>query len=277
MSRLSTTFARLRSSGRVALMPFATAGDPDLLTTRRLVEAYAAAGADIVELGLPFSDPVADGPTIQRSTERALRAGTTTDEVLELVRQLSPTVPTVLLAYYNCIYRYGEERFAARAAACGLDGVIVPDLPPEEAASLRRHTQAHGIDLIHLVAPTSTDRRIRTIAASTSGFLYCVAVTGVTGARDRLAPELHSYLHRVRQLTDVPLAVGFGISGRDQAVAVAEVADGVIVASALIDRMHQAADVDTGIRNAVGLVRELREALDWVAAGHPGPVGSEVQ
>lgn len=268
MSRFSAAFERCKREGRAALMPYITAGDPGLPWTERLIEALLDAGADMIELGVPYSDPLADGPTVQAAGQRALEAGTTIAGIFELIRKVRERrdEPIGLLVYYNCIFRWGEARFVAEAAKSGVDGLIVPDLPPESAASLDSLAASHGIDLIYLVAPTSTRERIRLIAQRGRGFLYCVSLTGVTGARERLSGELLPFLSRVREeMTamgkDLPLAVGFGISTPEHAAAAGRAAEGVIVGSALIDRFHRAPGPEEGLAECAAFVRELRGAL----------------
>lgn len=249
-------------------MPYITAGDPDLEWTRRLIDALFGAGADMIELGVPYSDPLADGPTVQAAGQRALAAGTTVAGIFDLVRSVRErrNEPIALLVYYNCIFRWGEERFVAQAAESGVDGLIVPDLPPESAGDLDAIAASRGVDLVYLVAPTSTPGRIRLIAKKGKGFLYCVSLTGVTGARERLSGELAPFIARVREEMaamgkDLPLAVGFGISTPEHAAAVGRLADGVIVGSALIDRFHQSPTPEEGVDRCVAFIEEIRRAL----------------
>lgn len=267
MSRIRQAFAAAARAGRPAVMPYVTAGDPNLTVTAELLPALVEAGADIVELGVPYSDPLSDGPTNQRAAQRALLAGTTVAGVLDTVAQARDrglAIPIVLLVYYNCIYRHGEAAFVQRAAAAGVDGLIVPDLPPEEAASLRAVAQAAGLDLVPLAAPTSTDDRLALIGRVASGFIYCVSVTGVTGARSTLPPELAAFLQRVRQATGgrVPLAVGFGISAPEHVREVGRLADGVIIGSALVERLEKAASPQAAVEEAAALVRAMRRAAE---------------
>jgi len=267
MSRIRQAFAAAARAGRPAVMPYVTAGDPNLTVTAELLPALVEAGADIVELGVPYSDPLADGPTNQRAAQRALLAGTTVAGVLDTVAQARDrglAIPIVLLVYYDCIYRHGEAAFVQRAAAAGVDGLIVPDLPPEEAASLRAVAQAAGLDLVPLAAPTSTDDRLALIGRVASGFIYCVSVTGVTGARSTLPPELAAFLQRVRQATGgrVPLAVGFGISAPEHVREVGRLADGVIIGSALVERLEKAASPQAAVEEAAALVRAMRRAAE---------------
>ena len=236
MSRLGATFATLRQRGERALIPYFTAGDPSLGVTRRLVIEAAKRGADIIELGIPFSDPLADGPVVQRATQRALATGVTLPRVLELVREMrgEVTAPLVFLSYYNPILAFGLKAFCRTAVEAGVDGVIVADLPPEEAGPLHVEAEAAGLELIHLVAPTSTPDRMRKIAKATGSFIYMVSLTGVTGTRAELPPDLAQHLRALRGITTKPICVGFGISGPEQAGAVAHFADGVIVGSAIV-------------------------------------------
>ncbi len=237
MSRLADTFAALRARRERALIPYFTAGDPSLADTRRLVVEVVRRGADVVELGVPFSDPLADGPVIQRAGQRALAAGVTVPRVLELVRDLRSgdvEVPLVLLTYYNPILAFGLEAFARAAAGAGVDGVIVADLPPEEAGPLAAEAGRAGIDLVHMVAPTSTPARMRLIASRSRGFVYFVSLTGVTGVRAALAPDLERQLRTLRAVTTRPICVGFGISTPEHAAVIGRHADGVIVGSAVV-------------------------------------------
>ncbi len=240
IARIGEAFARAKAAGRAAFIPYITVGHPDRETVAAVVPALIAAGADIVELGVPFSDPLADGPVIQRSTQAALANGVTLDICLDAVRNLRKaglTAPIVFLGYTNPIVQKGEEPFAAMCERAGVDGVIVADLPPEEAGDLRAACDRHGIALIAMLAPTSTERRIAQVAALATGFVYCVGVTGVTGARDALALDLRGYLERVRAKVSVPIAVGFGISRPEHVASVGAMADGVIVGSALVQRL----------------------------------------
>jgi tryptophan synthase alpha chain len=244
MTRIGTVFATLRKRGERALIPYFTAGDPSLAATRQLVIEAARRGADLVELGIPFSDPLADGPVIQRATQRALAAGATLPRVLELARELrgDMATPLIFLTYYNPVLAFGLKAFCRTAADAGVDGVIVGDLPPEEAGPLRAEAKPAGLDLIHLVAPTSTPERMRKIAKATGGFLYMVSLTGVTGARTELPPDLDTYLRALRGITTKPVCVGFGISTPEQAALVGRHADGVIVGSAIVKLVEQYRD-----------------------------------
>lgn len=245
LTRIAAAFAAARAGGRAALMPYFTLGYPDLPTSEAIVRAVAEAGADLIELGVPFSDPLADGPTIQHSTQVALAHGTTVAGCLALAGRLRAAgvqQPLVLMGYVNPFLAYGIDRLAADAAAAGIDGFIVPDLPPEEAAELQAACAARGLAQIYLLAPTSTPERIAAVAAQAAGFIYLVSLTGVTGARAALPTDLAGFIARVREVTPLPLAVGFGIATREQAHAVGKLADGVIVGSALIKAAGDAAD-----------------------------------
>jgi tryptophan synthase alpha chain len=236
MSRLTETFAALRRRGERALIPYFTAGDPSLAATRSLVIEAAKRGADVIELGVPFSDPVADGPVIQRAVQRALAAGTTMPRVLEMVREVRAevNVPIVFLTYYNPILSFGLEAWTRAAVAAGADGVLVADLPPEEAAPLRAAASAAGLDLSHFASPTSTPERMRKVARATGAFIYLVSLTGVTGERRDLPPDLAEHLRALRAVTTKPVCVGFGISTPEHAAMVGALADGVIVGSAIV-------------------------------------------
>ncbi len=236
MSRLDATFDRLRASGERGLVAYFTAGDPSLAATRLLVREAERRGADVIELGVPFSDPLADGPVIQRAAMRALQGGTSLPRVLELVADVRTdvTVPLVLLTYYNPLVAFGLDAFAQAAARAGVDGVIVADLPAEEAGPLAAECETSGLDLVQLVAPTSTAQRLRRIARQSRGFIYLVSLTGVTGARQELPPELAAQVRALRRVTRKPVCVGFGIGTPEQAATVGALADGVVVGSAIV-------------------------------------------
>jgi tryptophan synthase alpha chain len=237
MSRISDRFRELRAAGRKALVVYLMAGDPDLETTGRLVERLESAGADVIELGVPFTDPLADGPVIQAANERALAAGVTLDAILDLVRRLRDRtrIPLLLMTYYNPIFRAGEAEVARRAVEAGVDGMLITDLPPEEAAEWKAAADAAGLDTIFLLAPTSTPERIRLGAGMASGFVYCVSRTGVTGAREELPKDLQALLERIRAGTDAPIAVGFGVSRPEHVRRIGEWCDGAVVGSAVVD------------------------------------------
>lgn len=260
MRRIEATFNRLREKGEKALITFITAGDPDLETTAALVRAMAGAGADIIELGVPFSEPVADGPVIQQASQRALDGGVTLRGILAMVRALRRDVglPLVLMSYYNPVYQFGLDRFAREAAAAGADGLIVPDLPVEESGPLLAATDREGLALIPLAAPTSTPARLRRIAATARGFLYCVAVTGVTGARQR-PEEVRRLAAEVKRVCSVPVVVGFGVATPVQAAEVGALADGVVVGTAIVREV--AGGGPDMVDRVAGLTRELKAAL----------------
>ncbi|MBI3912349.1 MAG: tryptophan synthase subunit alpha [Armatimonadetes bacterium] len=237
MSRISDCFTELRAAGRTGLVIYICAGDPDLETTRRLVPALEAAGADLIELGVPFTDPLADGPSIQRATERALASGTTLPAILEMVAELrrETQVPLLLMTYYNPVFRYGMERTAAEARAAGVDGFLITDLPPEEAGEWQPIAADQGLETIFLLTPTSTPERIHLASRLASGFIYCVSRMGVTGARAALPPDLHDLLRRIRAGTDLPVAVGFGVSQPEHVRQIGKWADAAVVGSAVVN------------------------------------------
>jgi tryptophan synthase alpha chain len=246
----------------MGLVAFLTAGDPSLAATEALVLALAEAGADVIELGVPFSDPVADGPAIQRSSERALRAGTTLNGVLELVKSLrrKTDVALVLFSYYNPVLQMGVAEFAQRAAAAGVDGVLITDLTPEEGEEFRRVLASQGLDTIFLAAPTSTDERLARIAASSSGFLYVISRTGVTGVKDSLPEDLPALMRRVRRATQLPIAVGFGISLPGQVSLLGGLADAAVVGSALVEEIERAATLEAAVAAVGARARSLKQA-----------------
>jgi len=260
--RIRSAFEALRSSGELGIVAYITAGDPSLDATLKFVLALAEAGADVIELGVPFSDPLADGPTIQRASERALKAGTTLASVLELVRRIrkSSQVPLVLFSYYNPILQMGLEKFASAAASAGADGVLATDLTPEESEDYRCIMRLHNLDTIFLGAPTSTDERLAKIAACSSGFLYLISRTGVTGAKDALPDDLPELLRRTRGVTPLPIAVGFGISLPGHVSVLGGLADAAVVGSALVSEIEKAKSVDAAATALAERVRLLKEA-----------------
>jgi len=262
MNRIDERFRRLREAGERALMPYLTAGDPDLATTSSLILEFEKRGADLVEIGVPFSDPLADGVTIQRASQRALLGGTTLRRILDMVGALRPQcgLPLVLMSYANPIFHFGFVRFAKEAAVAGVDGLIVPDLPPEEAAELIDATTAHGVHTVFLLAPTSSRERVQKIAAASKGFIYYVSLRGVTGARAGISEDLEATVRMIRAETDKPLAVGFGISSPEQVRMVARVADGVIVGSAIVSLLEQTAGQADLLRRAGDFVALLKAA-----------------
>jgi len=261
-SRIARRFAELKNAGELGLVAYITAGDPSLEATERIVHALAEAGADVIELGVPFSDPLADGPTIQRASERALRGGATLAGVLDLVRKLraGTDVPLVLFSYFNPLLQMGLEKFAARAAEAGADGVLATDLTPEEAQDYCRVLRARGLDTIFLAAPTSTDERLRRIAAVSTGFLYLISRTGVTGAREELPEDLPALVRRARAATPLPIAVGFGISLPGHVSILGGLADAAVVGSALVSEIEKASSVDAAASDVAARVRLLKQA-----------------
>ena len=263
MSRIGSRFEALQRDGRRALIMYLTVGYPTREAALELVPAIVEAGADMIELGVPFSDPLADGATVQRATQIALQNGVGVGYCLQTVRELRAMgleAPFLFMGYYNPMLQYGLERFCVEAADAGLDGLIVPDLPPEESGPLHALCRDHGIDLIFLLAPTSTDDRIGEVAELASGFIYCVSLTGITGARAELPPELPQFLARARAATRMPLAVGFGISQPAHARQVAQLADGVVIGSALLNIVE--ATADRGTAEVRAFVAAMREAVD---------------
>jgi tryptophan synthase alpha chain len=262
LTRISRRFAGLRRTGGLGLVAYITAGDPSLAATERFVLALAEAGADVIELGMPFSDPVADGPVIQRASERALRGGTTFAGVLSLVSSLraKTDVPIVLFSYFNPVLQMGLEKFGDAAKEAGADGVLITDLIPEESGEYRAAMSSRGIDTIFLAAPTSTDERVALIAKSSSGFLYLISRTGVTGAKDKLPEELPALARRVRRFTELPIAVGFGISLPGHVSALGGLADAAVVGSALVEEIESAASVQAGADALAARVKLLKSA-----------------
>jgi len=263
-TRITRRFAELRETGELGIVAYITAGDPSLDATLEFVLALAEAGADVIELGVPFSDPIADGPTIQRASERALKAGATLHGVLELVRRIrqASQVPLVLFTYFNPILQMGLEKFASAAAQAGADGVLVTDLTPEESDDYRRILHAQNLDTIFLAAPTSDDARLRKISAATQGFLYLVSRTGVTGAKDALPDDLPGLLRRVRHHTQLPIAVGFGISLPGHVSVLGGLADAAVVGSTLVAAIEKAPSVEAAATALREKIRSLKEAAN---------------
>ncbi len=268
MSRIKNTFNRLKKKNETALIPYIMAGDPDLGTTRALIFEMEKAGCDIIELGAPFSDPLADGPTIQKAAIRSLRNNTRIADVLGLVAEVrkESKIPLILMTYYNLIFKYGEERFVGDAVAAGLDGLILPDLPPEEAATLMAAAKKEGLDTIFLLAPTSTEERIKLVSRVSQGFIYYVSLTGVTGAKLSAQHAIRDAVDRIKAVSDKPVAVGFGISSPGQAAEVAHGgADGVIVGSALVKIIEENIGRPELVPHAAAFVKALKQG---VLAGH---------
>lgn len=255
-----------RFKGRKAFITFITCGDPDLVATERYILTMARNGVDIVELGIPFSDPMAEGPVIQSANERALRSGTTTDDVFALARRLraASDLTLVIMTYANVVFSYGIERFLSAASAAGISGLILPDVPYEERGDFSAACDAAGVSLIPLIAPTSA-ARIAKIAATAQGFIYLVSSLGVTGVRDEIKTDLETIVTEIRRTTDLPVAIGFGISNPEQAAKMAKTADGVIIGSAIIRMIEQYGDDRDDADAAIArFVRDVRDALDRV-------------
>ncbi len=269
MSRIAARFATLKAESRGALIPFLEAGDPDLATAEAILHGMPAAGADLIEIGVPFTDPMADGPIIQAASKRGLAAGATLGRTLEMVarfRAADADTPVVLMGYLNPIDSYGPARFCADAAAAGVDGLIVVDLPSEEADLLEADAHAHGLDIIRLVAPTTADARLPLVLNNSSGFIYYVSITGVTGTRSASDADLAAALPRLRAVTNLPVAIGFGIRSPAQAASAVRIADGAVVASSLIETLARSLDAqgragpDT-VRLVLDQVRTLADGV----------------
>lgn len=267
MSRIQGVMAELKTAGRKALIPYITAGDPNLDTTLKLMHELVAKGADIIELGVPFSDPMADGPTIQLAYERALRQGVGLEDVLALVgrfREQDALTPIVLMGYMNPLEFMGYDHFVQSAVAAGVDGVLVVDMPPEECGDFTNTLHAHGLDSIFLLTPTTSDARAQAICAQSSGYVYYVSIKGVTGASTLDVQDVERQLNRLRQFTDLPIAVGFGIKSPADAAAVSRIADGVIVGSALVSviaemELHGADEISSQVST---IIANMRQAMD---------------
>jgi len=257
MNRIEKTFRRLKGQNRKGFIPYIMAGDPSLEKTRETVLLLERCGADIIELGVPFSDPLADGPTIQAAAQRALEQGVALKDVIGLVRALRKdcAVPVVLMTYYNPVFRYGDERFVKDAGDAGVDGVIIPDLPPDEAGGLIGAAKKAGLATIFLLAPTSTPERIRKVAKASQGFIYYVSMTGITGSKLLVDGTIQESIGNIRAASGKPVAVGFGVSTAGDARAVAEHADGVIIGSAIVKKLHESPE------SLEGFIRELRSAI----------------
>ncbi|MBD1600260.1 tryptophan synthase subunit alpha [Pseudomonas typographi] len=264
MSRLHTRFNELKAHNRAALVTFVTSGDPDYDTSLAILKGLPDAGADVIELGMPFTDPMADGPAIQLANIRALAAKQTLAKTLQMVRDFrvgNATTPLVLMGYYNPIHSYGVERFIAEASEAGVDGLIVVDLPPEHNGELCDPAQAAGLDFIRLTTPTTDDNRLPTVLTGSSGFVYYVSVAGVTGAGAATAEHVSDALARLRRHTDLPISVGFGIRTPEQAAAIARLAEGVVVGSALVDQIAKANHPGEAVEGVLGLCRQLAEGV----------------
>jgi tryptophan synthase alpha chain len=267
MGQIEESFSALKKEGRKAFVAYLTAGDPDLETTARLIPALEAAGVDIIEVGVPFSDPTADGPVIQAASRRALKQGASLEKILAMIVRLrkSSEIPVVLFTYYNPILSYGPERFAGDAATCGMDGILVVDLPPEEADELRQYSDPAGLAFITLIAPTTDPARAGKILRGATGFVYYISITGVTGTAVPRPDDVRRDVARLRQMTALPIAVGFGISTPAQAAAIAPLADGVVVGSALVRLIGEKGENAGLIAKASSFAGAIRRAID--AAG----------
>jgi tryptophan synthase alpha chain len=262
MSRIVSTFSSLRAQGEKALVIYLTAGDPSIEKTREIVLGLDAAGVDCLEIGVPFSDPTADGPIIQAASQRALKNGTTLAGILTMIESIRTVseIPIVLFGYYNPILNYGTERFAARAEEAGVDGILVVDLPPEEAHELRQYTDPKGIDCISLIAPTTNTERARMVASHASGFLYYISITGVTGTAKPQVEEVKKDVERIRKVTALPLVVGFGISTPQQASEIAPYADGIVIGSAVMRMIKENCDRFDVVSHVAHYARQMKEA-----------------
>ena len=264
MSRLEQRFADLKAEGRAALVTFVTAGDPGYDTSLAILKGLPAAGADVIELGMPFTDPMADGVAIQLATLRALEAGQTLAKTLQMVREFrkdNTATPIVLMGYYNPIHRFGVEAFVAQASEAGVDGLIIVDLPPEHDAELATPAQTAGIDFIRLTTPTTDDTRLPQVLAHSSGFVYYVSVAGVTGAGSATTEHVTSAIERLRRHTSLPISVGFGIRTPEQAAAIARLAEGVVVGSALVDKIAKAPTEGQAVEDVLALCEQLAQGV----------------
>ena len=256
MNRIDQKFRELRKSGRKALIPYIMAGDPDLDATKRYIHDLESSGADIIELGVPFSDPLADGPTIQQAAERSLQKGTTLRKVIGLVKEIRKTseIPLILMTYYNPVFKMGIESFITKAVKAGIDGVIIPDLIPDEADEFMKLSRQYGLDTIFLLAPTSTDTRIKKVAKASTGFIYYVSITGITGSQLSVGGLMKETLKTLNRSTKKPVAVGFGISNAKEASSISKLADGVIIGSAIVKLIAKG-------KNIKGFIKDIREAI----------------
>ncbi|MBI5195818.1 MAG: tryptophan synthase subunit alpha [Nitrospirae bacterium] len=254
MTKIEKTFKKLKQQNKKALIPYIMAGDPSLEATKKFVAEMEEAGADIIELGVPFSDPLADGPTIQRAGERAMKQGVTLRKTLSLVEGIRQTtqIPLILMTYYNPVFKYGIKAFVSEAVRAGVDGVIIPDLIPDEAGDFIRIAKKHKLDTIFLLAPTSTEDRVRKVAKASMGFIYYVSITGITGARLSVDDSMKNTLSLIKKVAEKPVAVGFGISNPEEAAVVSALAEGVIIGSAIVRQIAEGKD----IKNFIKTIRE---------------------
>jgi tryptophan synthase alpha chain len=264
--RIEKKFTELQQKGEKALVVYLTAGDPDLETTRRLILSLDEAGVDILEIGVPFSDPTADGPIIQAASQRALKSGVTLSSILAMIGSLQNVIhiPIILFGYYNPLYSYGNDKFAVTAKKAGIDGILVVDLPPEESYELRRYTDRAGLDFISLIAPTTTDSRIKKICHNATGFLYYISITGVTGTAKPVIANIKEDIYRIRKISTLPLVVGFGITTPRQAAEIAPIADGVVIGSAFVHLVEKNMGNENLIRIASSFARDIKNALRQV-------------
>jgi len=263
MNRIDKTFERLKKKRKKAFIAFITAGDPNLKTTEELVKQFEQNGVDIVELGVPFSDPLADGPTIQASSQRALKSRVTLQKILESVRKIRRTsqIPIALMSYYNPIFHYGEENFMKQAKACGVDGIIVPDLPPEEAQNLMKAARQYDVATVFFVAPTTKASRLKRIVQASTGFVYYISLTGVTGARSVLPSTIGKHIKQIKRLTQKPVCVGFGVSTAKQVKKLSSISDGVIVGSAIVNKINSMRGDQQLIDSTSRFVKTLSKGL----------------
>jgi len=274
MSRIAARFAELKKANRAAFIPFITAGDPDFDTSFAILQKLPGIGADLIELGVPFSDPMADGPAVQASSLRALEAGMDVHKTLDLVRKFRKAdqkTPIVLMGYYNPIHHYGTAKFAKDAATAGVDGLIVVDLPPEEDEVLRVPAHSHSVDIVRLATPTTNDARLVTVLNGASGYLYYVSVAGVTGTKTFHVDEVGAALSRIKQASKLPVAVGFGIKTPEQAAQIARLADGAVVGSAIVSRIAELSGAgekrDAVVADVVNLCKSLADSVHAARAG----------
>ena len=273
MSRIEKRFATLKAAKRAGLVTYISAGDPDIATSYEILKGLPKAGADLIELGMPFTDPMADGPSIQLGGQRALKAGITVDATFDMVRRFRQgdgETPILLMGYYNLVYKRGPERFCKEAAAAGVDGFILVDLPPEEADELKPHAVANGLDTILLTAPTTDDKRLPTVLKYSAGFVYFVSVLGITGTKSATEDAVRSHVARIKRHTDLPVGVGFGIKTPEQAAAVARHADAAVVGTAIVDRVKAGLD-ENGfpgkdlVPNVLSFVKSLADGVRGVS------------
>ena len=263
MNKIEKTFQELKQKNQKALIAFITAGDPDIGSTVQYIHALEKGGADIIELGVPFSDPLADGPVIQKSALRALQSGTTLKKIIHMVSMGRKTcsVPIILMSSYNPVFRYGEKAFVKDAVNAGVDGIIVPDLPPEEAAPLSKLSKNKGLDMIFLLAPTSTEERIKIVSKLSGGFIYYVSLTGVTGTRKKLAKNLKTNISKIKLISSKPIAIGFGISTPEQAAFSAGISDGAIVGSAIVKIIEKNSNSNEASKEIKQFINSMKEAI----------------